>query len=270
MKVDYSKQLNEFTEKLRKIPEILAVLYTGSTAKQSWDEYSDVDIDIVVKDKDYNKIVKQLPKMLSMWGKVRLCNHYKGCDETYVFIGKDYTKVEIDPIKKSDLKPNWTFKDIRIGFDKDGTITKIHKQSLKEKRPKLDHNEFVHLFLDTRSNFLYIVRHYARGQKLSGASEIGGIGGELFYYLGKLKGMEGYENIRTAEKHLTKNEWDFLKISSCKSLKKTEVKRAIKANWKYMKYLERLYEKTTKRKLNLKCNDKEILQIINKTLDRAK
>jgi predicted nucleotidyltransferase len=270
MKLDYLKQLEEFTKKLRKIPEILAVVYTGSTAKESWDEYSDIDIDIIVKDKDYNGIVKRLPKLLSMWGKVKLCNHYKGCNETYAFISKDYTKVEIDPIKKSDLKPRWEFKDIRIAFDKDGTITKVFKQSQKEKRPKLDHKEFVHLFLDTRSNLLYVVRHYARGQKLSGASELGGIGGELFYHLGKLKGMEGYENIRTAERHLTKKEWNFLKISSCKSLKKLEVKRAIRANWNYMKYLERLYEKTTKRKLNLKCNDKEILRIINKTLEKAK
>ena len=266
MKVDYSKQLEEFTEKLKKIPEILAVFYTGSTAKKSWDEYSDIDIDIVVKDKDYKKIVKRLPKLLNMWGKVNLCNHYKGINETYAFIGKDYTKVEIDPIKKSDLKPRWELQDVRIAFDKDGTATRVLKQSHKEKRPNLNHEEFVHLFLDTRSNFLYVVRHYARGQKLSGASELGSIGGELFYYLGKIKGMEGYENIRTAEKHLTKKEWNFLKISSCKSLKKAEVKRALKANWEYMKYLERLYEKASGRKLNLKCNDREILKVLEKTL----
>jgi predicted nucleotidyltransferase len=266
MRKDYSKELEEFTEKLRKMPEILAVFYTGSTAKKSWDKYSDIDIDIVVKDKDYKNIVKRLPQILSLWGKIKLCNHYTGIDETYAFIGKDYTKVEIDPIKKSNLKPMWQLKDIRIAFDKDGSITKVFKQSHKETRPKLDHNEFVQLFLDIRSNLLYVVRHYARGQKLSGSSELGRISGDLFFYLGKIKGMEGYENIRTAEKHLTKKEWNFLKISSCKSLKKQELKKAINANWKYMKYLEKKYEQTTKRKLNLRCNDNEILMIIGKTL----
>ena len=267
MKADYSKKLDEFTEKLKQIPEILSVFYTGSTAKKSWDKYSDVDINIVVEDKNYKKIVKQLPKLLSMWGKVNLCNHYKGHDETYSFVGKDYTKVEIDPIRKSELKPRWELKDIRIAFDKGGTLTRILKKSHKEKRPKLNHKEFVHLFIDTRSNFLYVVRHYARGQKLSGTDELRRISRELFYYLGKIKGMEGYENIRTAEKHLTEKEWNFLRATDCKSLKKSEVKRALRSNWEYMKYLEELYEKTTTTKLNLKCNDKEILKILERTLN---
>jgi len=272
MKTDYSKQLAEFTEKLKKISEILAVYYTGSTAGKTWDEYSDIDIDVVVRDKDYYKIVKLLPKILETWSneKVNLCNHYEGCDEVYSFIGKNYTKVEIDPIKLSELKPCWKLKNIRIAFDKEGALTKVYKKSQKEKREKLNPAEIIWFFLDTRSNFIYVARHYARGQKLSGVSELGSIGGRLFHYLGKLKGMEGYETLRTAEKHLTKKEWNFLKISACKSLEKKEVKRAIHACWDFMKYLENEYEKKTKSKLNLKCNDKDILKIINKTLDEAK
>lgn len=266
MNPNYSEKLSEFTSKLRNIPEILAAYYTGSTAKESWDEYSDIDVDIIVKDGDYNKIVKRLPKLLSMWGKINLCNHYRDCDETYAYIGKDYTKVEISPIKKSSLKPSWKLRDIRIAFDKEGTLTKAVRESKNEKKPKLDHKEFVHLFLYLRDSFIYSAKHYARGQKLSGASELGIISAELFYYLGKIKGMEGYENIRTAEKHLTKKEWGFVKVSGCRSLEKREVKRALKANWDYMKYLEKLYEKKTGRKLGLKCDDREILKLIDRIL----
>ena len=32
MKKDYSKELEEFTEKLKKVPEIIAIYYTRSTA----------------------------------------------------------------------------------------------------------------------------------------------------------------------------------------------------------------------------------------------
>ena len=266
MKKDYSKQLDEFTEKLKKIPGIIGIYYTGSTAKKTWDEYSDIDVDIVVKDKDYDKIVKQLPKLLSMWGHIKLINNYKDSDQTYAFIGDGYLKVEIDPIKKSNFKPEWRLKNIRVAYDEGGIIKTVFKKSQKEKRPKLNHKEFIHFFLDVRSNFLYAVNHYMRGEKLAGASELGNVGGMLFYYLGKIKGMEGYEHIRAAEEHLTKKEWNFLKISSCKSLKKQEFKRALKANWEYMKYLEKQYEKKTKRKLKLKCNDKEILKIIEKRL----
>ena len=103
-RVDYSKELKEFTEKLKKIPEILEVQYAGSTKTKSWDQYSDIDIDIIVRDKDYNKIVKKLPKLLAMWGPIKFYNNYIGNDETYAYIGKDYLKVEIDPIKKSYAK----------------------------------------------------------------------------------------------------------------------------------------------------------------------
>ena len=267
MKVDYSKKLKGFTEKLKKVPQIIAVFYTGSTARRSWDKYSDIDIEIIVSDKDYESIVKQLPKFLSMWGKIKLYNNYKASDQVYAFIGKDYAKVEINPIKESNFKPKWVLKDIRVGFDKEDIMTPVLKKSQKEKRPMLDHNEMVHFFLDTRSNFLYVARHYARGQKLSSASELNNIGGQLFDYLGKIKGMEGHENLRSAEKHLTKKEWNFLKASKCNSLNKREVKRAIKANWKYMKYLESLYEKKNGSKLNLKCNDNDILRRIDRTLE---
>ncbi len=267
MKPDYSDKLEEFEEYLKKIPEILAVYYTGSTARKDWDKYSDIDVDIVVKDKDYKKIVKMLPSLLGWWGKIKLCNHYTGCDETYAFIGKDYLKVEIDPIKLSDVKPNWRIKHIRIAYDKEGALTKVFKKSQKEARSELNHKEFIHFFLDTRSNLFYIARHYMRGQRLSATSEIGSISGDLFISLGKIKGYTDYENLRKAEQHLTKKEWEFLKTTSCKSLKKSEVRRALKANWEFLKYVENMYEKKSGNKLNLKCDDKEILKKVNEIFE---
>jgi hypothetical protein len=243
-KVDYSKKLEEFTKKLKKVPEIINIIYAGSTKTKTWDQYSDIDVDIVVKDKDYNKIVKKLPKLLAMWGPVNFCANYgKGVDETWAYIGKDYIKVELDPIKKSELK-----------------------KRIKKEKIKLDKKEFINFFLNARDSLIYAARHYARGQKLSGASELGVLAGQIFQKLATLKGLKDYDLLRQAEKVLTKKEWNFLKITSCKSLKKREFKRALKANWQYMKYLERLIEKNSGKKLNLKCNDKEILKIIDKTL----
>jgi len=271
MKPDYSKKLKEFEEYLKEISEIIAVYYTGSTAKKSWDKYSDIDIDVVVKDKDFNKFIKRLPKLLSWWGKIKFINNYPGHSETYAYIGNDYLKVEIDLIKKSWLKgrirDEGKLKGIRIAFDKEGTLTRESKKAPKLKKQKINHKEAINFFLGIRDNLIYSARHFMRGQRLSGASEIGSTAGSLFIYLGKIKGYKDYENLRDAEKHLTKKEWNFLKISSCKSLKKLEVKRALKANWDFMKYLESLYEKKTKKKLNLKVNDKEILKRVNEIFE---
>jgi len=267
MKPDYSKKLKEFEEYLKKIPEIIAVLYTGSTATQTWDKYSDLDIDIVVRDKDYEKTKKMRPKLLSWWGGVKLINHYKGSDETYAFLGKNYLKIDMDVIKFSKLKPSWEASKIKIAFDKDGTLTKVFKKSQKEKKPKFKLEEFTHLLLDTRSNLIYIAMHYARGQKFSGCEEITTVRWDLFYLLSKLKEVEGHELMRGAEKLLSEKEWKLWKNSNCKSYDKKELKRAIKANWEFMKHIEKLYEKKTKKKLNLKCNDKEIWKKVNEFLE---
>jgi predicted nucleotidyltransferase len=264
--LNHEPRLERFLEELKKVPEIIGVMYFGSTATKSWDKYSDLDIDVVVEDANYNKFVKKIPKLLEWWGDVKLINQYKDSDEWYVFVGEDYLKIEIDPHKKSNLKSSFWFKQNRIVYDKKKILKEIYQKSKDFKKPELDHGSFVQLFLDLRNMFIYAVRHYSRGQKLSGVSELGNIGGQLFYYLGRIKGLEGWEHIRIAEKTLSKKEWNFLKISRCKSLQKLEVKRAIKANWAYMKYIEGLYQRTSGKKLNLKCNDKEILNLIGNTL----
>ncbi len=267
MKINHSKELKAFTEKLSKIPGVRGIFYTGSTAKETWDEYSDIDIEVLVKDNAYAELVKKIPALVAMWGKVKFINTYKGLDDSYAFMGEDYLKLEIALKKQSDVKPSWWFREeSRIAYDPEGILTKNLQDSKKMDRPKLNHEEFVHLFLDMRSSFIYIARHYARGQKLSAVSELGRIGGDLFFYLGKVKGLEGYEHVRQAEKNLTQNEWAFVKSSRCTSMDKAELKRCIKVNWDYMKYLETLYEKTSKRRLQLKCNDDEILEVVRKIL----
>lgn len=260
-------KLQEFTKKLKKIPEIMGAYYTGSTATKTRSKYSDIDIDIVVEDKNYKKIVKKLPKLFSMCGDVRLVNHYKNLDETYAFIVEDYEKVEIDPIKKSKLKEKLgELRVIRIGFDKKGIIKKKFVGKEEVKKIKLNHEEFVHLLLDTRANFIYIVRHFARGKRFSAVEEITTIRNDLFHLLARLKGLEDWKLTRNVEKLLSRKELDFVKNSICKNYEKKELRKAIKANWEFMKHIEREYEKKAKRKLNLKCNDKEILEVIDERL----
>src|SRR3989344_565965 len=230
MKINHEPKLERFLNELKKLPEVIGVLYLGSTATKEWDEYSDLDIDIVVEDKNYNEFLKKIPNLLKWWGEEKLINKYMEEDEQYLFVNKEYEK------------------------------------SLKIKKPKLKHKEFIQFLIDARGTFIYVVRHYSRGQRLSGISELGNIGGKLFYYLGMIKGYEGWEHIRNADKTLDEKEWNFLKNSKCNSFEKKELIRSIKPNWEYMKNIEDLYEMKTKRKLNLKCNDKEILEVIWRTL----
>jgi predicted nucleotidyltransferase len=256
-----AKELKSFTEKLKQIPEILAIYYTGSTATYKWDIYSDIDIDIIIADKNYEKIVKQLPKILELWGEVKQWNKYPEHDEHYAFIGKDYLKVEIDPIKRSSLKQG-IWPGAKIVYDPKNIISKL--KIIKEK--KIIPKDFPFQCLYNRDNLIYTVRHYARGQKFSAAGELENIRKNLFQQLTQLKGLTDYNLTRTAERAFTKTEWKLWQEATCKSLKLKDFKKAFSAIWRLMKDIESTYEKKYK-KLNLKCNDKEIFKLLINTLN---
>jgi predicted nucleotidyltransferase len=267
MKRDYSKKLAEFTDELKKIPEIIGIMYAGSTATETWDEYSDIDVDIVVKDKDYEKIVKMLPKLLALWGEVKFWNQYETWEETYGFIGDDYFKVELEPIRESYFnEPHFDLKNIKIIYDKTGKIAKAKKKSQKLKHVHLDEKYFRWNLLDTRSNFLYVANHYARGQKFEAASVADLMVVEIFKMLAKTKELEDWELRRIAEKNMTKKEFEFWTHSRPKSFEKRELRRALKVCWKFMKHVERQYEKVSGKKLDLGVKDTEIFEKVMELL----
>ncbi len=260
MRPNHSKKLKEFTEYLKKFPEIIAVLYTGSTATKKWTKYSDLDIDIVVKNKDYARVVKRIPEFLSWWGEIKFYNNYKGCDETYAFIGKDYFKIDMDTIKVSELKPCFQAKNIRVGFDKEGVLKEIIEKSKKLKKELPTKKEIKQIFLDVRGNIIYLARYYARGRFFSGVNEITTIRWDLFKVFCSIKKVFDFELSRNAEKLFTKKERQMFEDTNFHSYKKKEVIRAIKACLKLTHYLEKQYEKDFG-KLDYNVNDKEILNL---------
>jgi predicted nucleotidyltransferase len=267
MKPDYSQKLEEFENYLKEIPEIIAVYYTGSTASKRWDKYSDIDIDIVVKDKDYDNIKKMLPKLLSWWGEIKLCSNYVGYDEVFVLVNENYLKVEIDPIKESSLKPDSETRKIRIAYDRSGLLTKVYKESLAIKVFNINDKEFINRLLLARDYQFYIARHFMRGQRFSAYSEVTTIRWDLFYLLATAKGLKDFELLRYAEKNLTDKEKGIWESTQLKKETKAELIRVLNANWDFMNYIEKEYEKKTKKKLDLKCDDKEILNRIREIFE---
>lgn len=252
--------LDSYIDKLKSVKEVIAVYCTGSTATKKWDEYSDLDIDIVVEDKDYDKICKKLPKLLDL-GDMKFYNNYPGIDETYVYMGDKYLKVDMEPIKKGGLGPKWSLKDIRIIFDKEGTLTRVHKQSQGKKLPNLTHKEAVNFFIECRDIQFYTARHCARGLRFSAMNEVNSAWVDLFRFMARIKGMTDFHLVRGAEKVLSVGERKLFKMPKLYSDSPKEIEKGMMQNWKIMIYLEKLYEKKFK-KLNLPCNDKEILRVV--------
>ncbi len=252
--------LNLYIDKLRSVKEILAVYCTGSTATKKWDEYSDLDIGFVVEDKDYDKFCKKLPKLLDIGKKIKFHNNYLGIDETYAYMGENYFKVDLEPMKKSNIKkPRWSLKDIRIIFDKEGTLTKSYKQSQNKKLPKLSHKEAVNFFIEERDTQFYVARHCARGLRFSEMNSVNSTWVGLVSFMAKIKGMTDFHFFRAAESLLTQKERELFLMPKLHSDSPKEIEKGMMQNWKIMLYLEKLYEKKFG-KLNLPCKDKEILK----------
>jgi len=260
----YKHLLEKFLKEIKKHKEVIAVAFTGSTGTGKFHKYSDLDIDLIVKDKDYDKLIKKIPLLFKVFGKVKFTAQYTPYLEFLAYIGEDLLKVEIEPIKWSWLNPYYELANLKIIYDRDGRFTKVHKKSKKIKLmlPKL--KETVNFFLLMRDEQHYAARHFVRGKKYSAMSELNNITHSLFQFLAKIKRMKDYELIRNAEKILSKKEMKMFLQAKCKSFDKKEIIRSSKANWQLMKYIENVYEKKAKRKLKISCNDQELLNWLNK------
>jgi len=256
------QKLKQFTEKLKKIPEIIAVYYAGSLGGGTMDKYSDLDIDIVVKDKDYKKITKKIKKLSSFFGEIKLYYPFAA------YVENDYLKVELEPIKKSSLKPDFFLKHVKIIFDREGTLTKLYKKAQRAKI-KINHGNTVDTFKTLIDDQIYTARHTARGWKFDAMEEANWHSKELFLLLARLKGYDQW-GLRRAEEILSKNELKMFKNTVCTSPKTQNIKKSMKANWKFMKYVKDQYEKKTNKKIDLKVNEKEILRIVDKIYKEAK
>jgi predicted nucleotidyltransferase len=238
MKKDYSLKLEKFEKFLKKFPEIKKITYEGSTATKSWDEYSDIDIKILVDEKNFKKFIKKLPKIFSFWGKINFIGKYIEGNEWYAYIGDNYFKIEIY----------------------------VYTSEEKESEKKLSHKEFQEKSIVLRDWTIYISRHYARGQKFSAFYETLELRKELIDFLGESKGLKHYDFVRDAEKLMTPKEEKLIEGISIKSNSKKEIKEFIIGVWKLMDYIDSVWEKRTGKKLNLKINKKKTLEMILRTL----
>lgn len=260
----HKKILEKAIELLKKTPEVHTIALNGSAATGKLTPYSDIDIDVVIKDKEYASFLKKLPPILSSLGEIQLMNKYGGSDEVYAYFGKEYLKVEIDPLRYSEIKPNYFIKDYKIVYAKDNVLKEAVRRSQKIKPVKIDEKIFVWFLKDTRSNLIYVAEHVAKKQLYSAFSDCISLHYGLFLKLGELRGYRDYEFVRRAEKILTKKEKGYLKKSLPGTVTKKEIRQAIFTDLELVQYLEKEFEKEMAREINLGIDDKGIRKHIER------
>lgn len=258
MKLMQISVLEKIEQKLHSMKEITGVFYSGSIASGKLDKFSDLDIFLIADKARAKKVFAKLEKWISSNWEIKM-RHI--CDiSMIIFIGETFLKVEFELLSKEKIMPEYKLKFIKIAKDTNNFLKNLKKTSM-ECSLNVSKKEAEELFFESRDSQLYAARHAARGWKWSAMGEANYHGEQLFYFLAKLKDRHQF-GFREAEKFLAKHELAMLKETRCRSTDAKEIQRAMKANWNFMKYVERYYEKISGNKLHTTSSDYELLRVV--------
>lgn len=109
--------------------QVIAVFYGGSIGNGNTDNYSDIDLRIVVKDEAYEHYRQQKRERASEWGKVLF---YEDVAYTNYSVAHFDCFVKVDTFyyRKKDLQPSVWLKNIEIVRDSSGLLEEILEKSM--------------------------------------------------------------------------------------------------------------------------------------------
>ena len=244
-----TKEIEEYIKKNKKI---ISGFYSGSVGKGSNDQYSDLDIELLVN-KDYLSDCKNnIKQLLRILGEIKLIYFFNE-KNVKSLIGKNYNKVDIKIHTKNTLIPREKYNKIKIIKDNNQILEKCQAKS-KKLKTKLTKTYLEDQFKEAIISQIMISKRLKRGWKWSSLEWINyrveRLVNDLIRMQGKLQfGMTNIENL------LRKNELNMLNNSFCKNTTKNEIKRSAKELWKFTKYV---YIK--KAGLKIPINEKEFFE----------
>jgi hypothetical protein len=249
--------------------EVLAAFYGGSIGGGIPDEYSDIDFYIVVEDGNFSSTFDSVPDMMRELGKIYFIIDRSHSNEWAFFFEKDFFEIDFGVRKVSELKPELKYREIIITKDNEGLLAGLQKRS-REMEFKIVPKHFKAWFEEIRHGQIYTARHCARGWVQSAYGEAIYEGEQLFYLLAKLRGIPNQHGFRNAENFLTQKEMNMLLATRPGDSTIEDIRKAIKANWELLKYVEREFEKKTSENLDIKCYDAELLKVADEIYRKCK
>ena len=244
-------------------PEIIGALYSGSIGRGDYDEHSDIDLYTVVKDEDYDKIFPQMPAWMAEVGEIKYRINRSHCNSWVFFIDDDWAKVDVAVYKRSELKPKFEYRGIKIVKDHEGLLAEVQKLSI-DLPSDIPKNHFHGWLNECRDGQIYTARHCARGWIMSAVGEAAYEGEQLFYLLLKLRGTPEQYGFRDAENILSDKEFQMLLATRPKEATILAVREGMKAVWKLLKHVETEYERVVGEPVGIKCDDEELLAVAEK------
>jgi hypothetical protein len=122
--------LSRIEEDLCQDDNIVAVFYGGSIGSDTTDQYSDIDLRVVVENKAYPEFLKNQRERASKWGNILFFESLPEANYTVAHFDS-FVKVDVFYYRIEDLKPSVWFQKIKIVHDPNDVMGKIVEESNK-------------------------------------------------------------------------------------------------------------------------------------------
>jgi hypothetical protein len=127
---------------------VIGLLLGGSIVQGTMDEYSDIDLDVIVREEDFDAVFSECERTSEAIGHPLarfIADHLRFGADMYIVLYEGPVKLDLDYRRKSDLEPSWRWKDRRVLKDTDGFLAEIVSKSRTLEPPSLPTERILNL-----------------------------------------------------------------------------------------------------------------------------
>jgi len=252
--------LDDFERAIQADAEVLGMFYFGSLGRGAATRFSDLDILLWVADDLPIPARDKLLQLLPLFGET----HWLETGESDVtgFVGSEWTQVDIELERRESLVPSPRYAGARVMKDTDGVLATMAAACEPERIVETIESatDVIHGAI---SDLLFLARHNARGSIWSARGNITYQCTLTYELLGRLRGRRTY-GYRYVEELLTPDEQALLTaVWPCEPTRE-ENRRAARALWIWIQYVQREAERTLGQPLGFILDEERLLAAIDR------
>lgn len=251
--------LDDFERAIQSDPDVLGVFYFGSLGRGAATRHSDLDIFVVVPDHIAEPDQEKLVPLLQLFGAIHWLSIADGCG----FVGPNWTQVDIEFARRSELEPSYRYTGARVIKDAaDGFLAAYAALCTPEAivETPASAGAVIH---EVIGELLYQARNNARSALWESRGNIANQSASVYQLLGRLRGRRTY-GWRYTETLLRPEEQAVLAAAWPGELSQAENRRAARALWAWTTYVWREAERVLGAPLAVKIDEAGLLDAIDR------
>ncbi len=217
--------LGDFERAMEADPEVLGMFYFGSLGRGAATRHSDLDIFVVVPDSMTEPYQEKLVPLLQLFGEI----HWLWIPGGTGYVGPNWTQVDIEFARRSELEPSYRYAGARVIKDADGFLAAYAASCTPEAFVETPASAGAVIY-DAIGDLLYQARNNARGSLWESRANMTSQCALVYQLLGRLRGWRTY-GFRYVETLLTPDEQALLANVWPGELSQAENRRAARALW---------------------------------------